>query len=291
MSKRRKSPSSSTDPAPDFPSYQAPKSKKHKAHHSDGVKNFYDIMNQEKKYQTEKFHYENEDNIHIEVPFMMTISGKTGSGKTNAVMDIITNINCWEKIFLCAKDPEEPLYKWFTDKVREVEKKTGSSILTVVDNVAKIPVVDDFIKNRDPKRQILFIFDDLITEKDKLLNRVTEFFIRGRKVFASCMFLSQSYYATPSKIRKQCGYIVLKHIAQESDLKRIISDYDGVEVSFETLSRLYHHAIDSGEMNFFMIDLVTKDDNLKFRINYTGIPASQWKESGTPHSPSYDKDD
>ena len=207
----------------------------------------------------------------------MSISGKSGSGKTNVMIDIVRKIMVWDKIYLCVKDSDEPLYKWFADKVREVEKHTGASIITVISDPAKIPYVQDM--NR--KVNNLLIFDDLVCEKDKMLKRVEEYYIRGRKMNCSCAFLSQSYYGIPRMIRKNCYYIILKHIGQESDLKRILSDYAELEVSFETLSKLYHKAIDSGTFNFFMIDLYTKNPDLKFRINYEGVPASEWSERDT----------
>ena len=290
-------------PAQSFGSYKPPITKAPRKRKSESlvdggkVENFYAIMNTEKKYQTEECHYDNEEVIQIKIPFMMSISGKTGSGKTNCIMDIVKKINCWEKIFLCARDPTEPLYQWFQDKIQEVEKKTGMRILTVIDDVAKLPDVDDFMAKRDQKNpiQMLFIFDDLITEKDKLLKRVEKYFIKGRKVFASCAFLSQSYYAIPKTIRKNCGYIILKQIAQITDLKRILADYKDIGISFEKLYDLYKTAIDSDPFNFFMIDLITKDSDLRFRINYKGISPSEWQEDFTSQSSSssssYSKDE
>ena len=237
------------------------------------VTNFYDIISKNKEYKTEKVTYTNEEAVNIDVPFMMSISGKTGSGKTNVALDMVKNINVFDKIYLCVKDPDEPLYRWFADRLRDVEKKTGASILSVISDVAKIPYVQDM--NR--KLNNLLIFDDLITEKDKMLKKVEEFYIRGRKMGCSCMFLSQSYYSIPKVIRKNCFYIVLKHIAQSTDLKRILADYSQLDISFKKLNELYHMAIESGQFNFFMIDLVTKDENLKFRVNYEGVPSTEWK--------------
>ena len=259
-------------PAPTFSKYQPPK-KKFSMRKGNEVTNFYDILSKEKEYKTKKVEYSNQDSIQIDVPFMMSISGKTGSGKTNVALDIIKNINCFDKIFLCVKDDEEPLYRWLTNKIRDVEKKTGAQILTVITEIEKIPYVADL--NREVNN--LFIFDDLISEKDKLLKKVEEYYIRGRKMNASCMFLSQSYYSIPKVIRKNCFYIILKHIAQATDLKRILVDYSQLDISFRKLNELYHEAIDGSQFNFFMIDLVTKDDDKKFRINYEGIPASEWK--------------
>lgn len=253
------------------------------------IVNFYDIMGKDKKYKEEQFHYPNESKVQIPVPFMMGITGKTGSGKTNVLIDLIlTKINCWTKIWLCAKDPDEPLYRWLTDQIREVEKRTESKILHVVNDVSKLPSVETFQAEvpkipktgvRDPSYQILFIFDDFICDNKKKLEKIEQFYIMARKIHGTCINLSQEYYGTPKRIRKNQGYAIFKHIAQETDLKRILRDYDSLDVSYKKLSELYHKAVDSGEFNFFMIDLNTKDDNLKFRINYEGIPATEWKKT------------
>lgn len=283
MSKRKLD----TGPASSFGHYQAPKikkTKKEKKVFSFGgkVTNFYDICNKEKEFQTKKVEYPNEEKIKIDVPFMMSLSGKTGSGKTNVAIDILTQINIFDKIYLCVKDPDEPLYKWLAAKIMQVEKKTGANILKVISDIAQIPVLEDI--NRELNN--LFIFDDLITEKDKLLKRVEKYYIAGRKRNCSCMFLSQSYYSIPKVIRKNCMEIILKHINQSTDLKRILADYAEMDVTLEKLTEMYHAAIAGDPFNFFMIDLKTMDDNLKFRVNYTGIPASEWKANNTDNSNS-----
>ena len=56
--------------------------------------------------------------------------------------------------------------------------------------------IEDY--NRNKKRKILIVFDDMIA--DMLSNpTVTELFIRGRKLNSSLMFVTQSYYTCYSK--------------------------------------------------------------------------------------------
>ena len=56
--------------------------------------------------------------------------------------------------------------------------------------------IEDY--NRNKKRKILIVFDDMIA--DMLSNpTVTELFIRGRKLNSSLMFVTQSYFACYSK--------------------------------------------------------------------------------------------
>ena len=58
-------------------------------------------------------------------------------------------------------------------------------------------------KNSPNKKQkILIVFDDMIGDilsNKKLSPIVTELFIRGRKLYISLVFMTQSYFAVPKK--------------------------------------------------------------------------------------------
>ena len=59
-------------------------------------------------------------------------------------------------------------------------------------------------KNPNKKRKTLIVFDDMIADmlNNKKINPiVTEFFIRGRKLIISLVFIMQSYFAVPRNVR------------------------------------------------------------------------------------------
>ena len=59
-------------------------------------------------------------------------------------------------------------------------------------------------KNPNKKRKPLIVFDDMIADmlNNKKINPiVTEFFIRGRKLIISLVFIMQSYFAVPRNVR------------------------------------------------------------------------------------------
>jgi hypothetical protein len=80
--------------------------------------------------------------------------------------------------------------------------------------------VDDI----DPSKKNLVVFDDCITDKDQ--DKIIEFFIRGRKKNADVIYLSQSYYATPKTIRRNCNVFIFVSL-QKSDRDRILREIDG----------------------------------------------------------------
>ena len=69
--------------------------------------------------------------------------------------------------------------------------------------------MQDFYKNienynPEKKRKVLIVFDDMIADmiNNKNLNSVvTEFFIRGRKLNISIVFITQSYFKDPKDVR------------------------------------------------------------------------------------------
>src|ERR1700761_2693113 len=92
------------------------------------VKNYYDAV--PKKYRLDERTYDNYDKLNLDLPFRMCLAGKTGSGKTNVVMNVIDTVREFDKILLFAKDLTEPLYATLIDVLRDAEKKTNQSILT-----------------------------------------------------------------------------------------------------------------------------------------------------------------
>ena len=56
------------------------------------------------------------------------------------------------------------------------------------------------LKNTNQKRNVDEMISDLLTHK-KINQIVAELFIRGRKLNISLVFITQSYFAVPKKIR------------------------------------------------------------------------------------------
>ena len=49
-------------------------------------------------------------------PFRMLIIGPSGSGKTNTLLHLINNLHSIDKIYLYAKDTNEPKYEYLINK-------------------------------------------------------------------------------------------------------------------------------------------------------------------------------
>ena len=224
--------------------------------------NFYKHIG--KKYSDgSKGKYKNYDKIKIEIPMRLLIVGASGSGKTNTLLNIISQMNSWQKIYLCGRNINQPLYRFLIDILDE-------DTLFVCENVDDLPQIEEF----DPKIQNLLIFDDMICENNATLKKISSFFIRARHVNVSSVFLSQSYFDTPKLVRKNCDYIILKKINTKRDLKMLMKEYN-LDDNLDNVMNIYQKISKSGMENWFLIDTNTNDPTLKYRFNFSPIKTQE----------------
>ena len=138
-------------------------------------------------------------------PYRILIIGGSGSGKTNALLNLIENQPDIDKIYLYAKDPYEAKYQYL------INKREGVGINHFNDPKAFIEYSNDMQDvyknideyNTDKERKILIVFDNMIADminNKKLNSIVTELFIRGRKLNISLVFITQSYLKVPKDV-------------------------------------------------------------------------------------------
>ena len=138
-------------------------------------------------------------------PYRILIIGGSGSGKTNALLNLINNQPDIDKIYLYAKDPYEAKYQFL------INKRESTGLNHFNDPKAFIECsndIQDVYKNidkcnTDKERKILIVFDDMIADmisNKKINSVVTEWFIRGRKLNISLVFITQSYFKVPKMV-------------------------------------------------------------------------------------------
>ena len=150
-------------------------------------------------------------------PYIILIIGSSGSGKTNALLNLINNQPDIDKIHLYAKDPYEKKYQYLINIREEVgldhfnDPKTFIEYSNDMRDVYKN--IEDYNLGRE--RKILIVFDDMIADviNNKKLNPiVTELFIRGRKLNISVVFITQSYFKVPKDVRLNSTHFFIMKI-------------------------------------------------------------------------------
>ena len=140
-------------------------------------------------------------------PYRILIIGGSGSGKTNALLNLINNQPDIDKIYLYAKDPYEKKYQLFINKRESTGLKHFDDPKAFIEYSNDMQDVCKNINeyNIDKKRKILIISDDMIADMNnnkKVNSIVTELFIRGRKINIALVFITQLYFKVNSKQKR-----------------------------------------------------------------------------------------
>ena len=144
-------------------------------------------------------------------PYGILMIGGSGSGKTNALLNLIKEKDDIDKIYLYAKDLSEPKYQFL------IEKRENAGIKHLNDPNAMIEhsnVMDDVYQNIDEYNPNRKRNDDMIADimSNKKFQAVAkELFIRRRKLNVSLVFINQCYFSVPKDVRlNSIHYLVMK---------------------------------------------------------------------------------
>jgi uncharacterized protein YciU (UPF0263 family) len=197
----------------------------------------------------------------------MLIVGSAGSGKTSTLSNLIFQMACYDRVYLFVKNPNEPLYEHLTDVYQELEEKHGVELITVSNDLNDMPDLDTDI---DPKKNTLIVWDDMINEKSKELDRVASFFTRGRHKNLTACFVSQSYFATPKKIRQNLTMVFFKQLSQR-DLRLVLTEFAS-DKTVKELQAMYKKCDTSKVENVFVLDQSPgQEEAFKYRCGFTPI--------------------
>ena len=99
--------------------------------------------------------------------------------------------------------------------------------------------IDDY--NPRKEREVLIVFDDMIADmiNDKKLDSiVTEFFIRGRKLNVSIVFITQSYFKVPKDVRLNSTHFFIMKIPNKRELQQIALTHSS-DIDFKDFMKIY----------------------------------------------------
>lgn len=176
----------------------------------------------------------------IAVDSRILLCGGSGSGKTNALGNYIvltasTKKGTFHHIYIVRKT-DEPIYDWLRDQCGEH--------ITFFRDVRELPDVNEFVdltKSRD-KHRYLVVFDDCVTDTNKTVkSKIDAYYSFSRKKGVTCCYLTQSYFATPTFIRRNTQWVALCGISSAKDLQTICREYT-VGADVDQMQRMYHHA-------------------------------------------------
>ena len=128
-------------------------------------------------------------------PYRILIIGGLGTGKTNALLNLINNQQDIYKIYLYAKDHYEDKYQYLINKRERVGINHLNDPKAFIEYSNDMHDVYKNINNYNPDKEnkILIVFADMIADminNKKLNSIVTELFITGRKLNICLVFIT-----------------------------------------------------------------------------------------------------
>ena len=204
-------------------------------------------------------------------PYRILIIGGSGSGKANALLNLIHNQPYLDKIYLYAKDPYEAKYQFLVKKRESVGKNRLNDPKAFIEYFNNMHKVYKNIDNYNPNKEnnILIVFDDMIADmiNDKKLNSVvTELFIRGRKLNICLIFIIQSYFKVPKDVRNNSTHFFIMEIPNKRELQQMTINHS-LDINTRDFIEIYRKCTDK-PYSFLVIDTTLPSNNpLRFRKN------------------------
>jgi len=180
-------------------------------------------------------------------PFRMLVASTSGSGKTLLVTNLILGGEkepylYYDKIYIISPSLEQSIYRMMEDTFEEIDEERQKDLdqkirkynrthkkkldpdVKVEPILETFECIDDFDWTTvDKSKQNLIVLDDImLTPKQKPF---IEIFSRGRhKGGLSVIYISQSFYATPLLVRKNCSAYILFNPITQRDLTMLRHD-------------------------------------------------------------------
>ena len=129
------------------------------------------------------------------IALMEDTDGGSGSGKTNALLNLINKQPDIDKIYLYAKDLYEPKYQFLINKRESTGLKYFNDPKAFIEYSNDMQDVYKNINycNLNKENKVLIVFGDMIADmmnNIKLNSVVSELFTRGRKLNICLVFIN-----------------------------------------------------------------------------------------------------
>ena len=204
----------------------------------------------------------------------MLITGGSGSGKTNALLNLTKQQdigNLIDGIYVHAKDLSESKYKFLIKKREDVgiknlnDPKAFIEYSNTMNDVCNN--INDYNTNRN--RKILIVFDDMVVDintNKKFLAIVKELFIRCRKLNISLVFITQSYFSVPKEVRLNCIHYLITKIHNKNEPQNISTNH-AADIDYQDVINIYRKCTKES-YSFWPINTISPANNsLIFRKN------------------------
>ena len=144
-------------------------------------------------------------NNFLDEEYRMLVAGASGSGKTNTIMHMLRQpLVYYDKIYMYTPNPHQDKIQDLKRWMDEISQKVGYDVLEIKGQ----DEIMDTTSYPQHNRKIV-IFDDLVNAPPCIQSKIANHFTDGRHHQISPIYLTQSYYDTPQKLRLNCSHMIL----------------------------------------------------------------------------------
>ena len=145
------------------------------------------------------------DNIFcLSHPKNALIIGKTNSGKTNILMNLIAQNSIHEKIYIYTNNLDDK-YKWLKNKFKD-------DVVIYINEINFDKINKEYIN--------LIIFDGLVFSNKK----ISEFYCRSKKLNCLCLFIGHQYFKNSDRtLKNNIDYLIFTQL-DKKELNMLCND-------------------------------------------------------------------
>ena len=179
-------------------------------------------------------------------PSNSLIVGKTNSGKTNILFNLIAQNSIYEKIYIYTNNLDDK-YSWLKNKFK-------NDVHIFINEINFDKISKDKIN--------LVVFDDLVFSNKE----ISEFFTKSRKLNVSCVFISHRYFCIDRLLRNNLDYIIFTKL-DKKEIKLIYNDIS-LHIDLKEFEKINNNL---EQYDFIIVDKHNKYDFMKLRKNIDQI--------------------
>jgi hypothetical protein len=201
-----------------------------------------------------------ENDIVPKLPFGALITGKSGSGKTNAIVHLLSTDGLLKDQFdyvylFTAIKPDDDLIKPLNiDESCIFENFTENDVKKIMDKLEAYIKVNGFKKCPS----VLMLFDDILSNKDFLKSKtLTKLAVANRHMNITYFILSQYYKRMPPVVRTNVK-LLLFFPACLSEVEKMAEEMAPPNMSKKQFIKIAQHATKE-QYNFLTINNTSKD--------------------------------
>lgn len=186
------------------------------------------------------------------------ICGPSGVGKTNIIINLLEDANGlrFENVYIYSKSLFQPKYKYLGKLLSSID---GVDCYMYSSNDEVIPI-------DEVKPNSVFIFDDVVTSKQK---NIQIYFCMGRHKGIDLFYLTQSFAHIPKHLIRENANLIVLFQQDDMNLRHVYNNYGiASDMTFDKFKEICTNCWQTEKHGFLVICTENPIDQGKYRMQF-----------------------